>query len=127
MDLIARTVGNAAGLWLAASLLSGIWITGGSSTLDTVVIYLLIGLVLTLVNSIVKPVAKVIAFPLYVLTFGLFSLVVNGAMLMLTSTISQASGHGLVVSSFGAAVIGSLIVSVISAVVVGVIGPQQRD
>ncbi|MCL3777300.1 MULTISPECIES: phage holin family protein [unclassified Actinomyces] len=127
MDLIARTIGNAAGLWLAASLLSGIWITGGSSTTDTVLIYLLVGLVLALVNSVVKPVAKVIAFPLYVLTFGLFALVVNGAMLMLTSAISQTTSAGLVVSSFGTAVLGSLIVSVISAVVVGLIGPRQKD
>ncbi|QPL05478.1 MULTISPECIES: phage holin family protein [Actinomyces] len=127
MEFIARTIGNAAGLWLAASILSGIRVTGGSTTLDTVLIYLLIGLVLALVNSIVRPIAKVIAFPLYILTFGLFALVVNGAMLMLTSAISQMTPAGLVVDSFGYAVLGSLIVSIISALVVGLIGPGDRD
>lgn len=127
MDLIARTIGNAAGLWLAVRLLSGMTLVSGSTTTDTVLTYLVVGFVLALVNSIVKPVATFLAFPLYVLTFGLFALVVNGAMLMLASTISQATGHGLVLASFSTAIIGSLIVSVISAVVVGVIGPQRED
>ena len=127
MDLIARTIGNAAGLWLAVRLLDGMALVSGSSTTDTVLTYLLVGLVLALVNSVVKPVATFIAFPLYVLTFGLFALVVNGAMLMLTSVISQETGRGLVLSSFGTAVVGSLIVSVISAVVVGVVGPRRED
>ena len=127
MDLIARTIGNAAGLWLAVSLLSGMTLVSGSTTTDTVLTYLVVGFVLALVNSIIKPVATFLAFPLYVLTFGLFALVVNGAMLVLASRISQATGHGLVLSSFGTAIIGSLIVSLISAVVVGVFGPQRED
>lgn len=126
MEFIARIIGNATGLWLATMILSGIRVTDGSTTQETVLIYLLVGLVLALVNSIVKPIAKVIAFPLYVLTFGLFALVVNGAMLMLTSRISQLTPGGLVVDSFGYAVLGSLIVSIISAIVVGVIGSDDE-
>ena len=84
------------------------------------------GLVLALVNSLVKPVAKFLTFPLYIVTFGLFALVVNGAMLLLTGWLTDhisalgAGGSvplGLEVSSFGTAVIGSIIVSVISSII----------
>ena len=97
---------------------------------------LVVGLVLALVNSLIKPVAKFVAFPLYVLTFGLFALVVNGAMLMLTSAITDrlvgvgaeaGVTLGLHVGSFGTAVLGSIVVSIVSALVVGVLGSRERD
>ncbi|MDO4901270.1 phage holin family protein [Actinomyces sp.] len=135
MDLIVRTLGNAAGLWLAAALLDGMAVPGTPSLALTVVNLLVVGLVLALVNSLIKPVAHVVAFPLYVVTFGLFALVVNGAMLMLTSRITDllagvSTGAeltlGLHVGSFGTAIVGSLIVSIVSAVIVGVLGPNDR-
>ncbi|WP_194785044.1 phage holin family protein [Actinomyces haliotis] len=134
MELLARTVGNAAGLWLAVAVVTGLSIPGNPSLGLTIVNLLVVGLVLALVNSIVKPIAKTLAFPLYVLTFGLFALVVNGLMLLLTSKVTDALvgvgssagvALGLHAETFGAAVIGSVIVSVISAIVVGVIGPRE--
>ncbi|WP_103062259.1 phage holin family protein [Actinomyces qiguomingii] len=135
MDLIVRTLGNAAGLWLAVALLDGMAVPGAPTLALTVVNLLVVGLVLALVNSLVKPVAHVLAFPLYVVTFGLFALVVNGAMLMLTSRITDLLAGvntgtevtlGLHVGSFGTAIVGSLIVSIASAVIVGVLGPSDR-
>ena len=135
MDLMVRTLGNAAGLWLAVALLDGMSVPGTPSLALTVVNLLVVGLVLALVNSLIKPVARVLAFPLYVVTFGLFALVVNGAMLMLTSRITDllagvSSGTettlGLHVASFGTAIVGSLIVSVASAIIVGILGPNDR-
>jgi len=85
-----------------------------------------LGLVLALVNSLVKPVAKVLTFPLYIITFGLFALVVNGAMLLLAGWLTNRIGAlgaggsvplGLEVSTFGAAVVGSIIISVISSII----------
>lgn len=136
MDLFARTIGNAAGLWLAVRLLSGMSVPGASTTLAMITNLLVVGLILALVNSIIKPIARIIAFPLYLITFGLFSLVVNGAMLLLTSAVTDALTGigeelgltlGLHVATFGTAVAGSLLVSLISAVVVGLIGPSKDD
>lgn len=136
MDLFARTIGNAAGLWLAVKLLSGMSVPGAPTTLAMVANLLVVGLVLALVNSIIKPVARFIAFPLYLITFGLFALVVNGAMLLLTSAVTDALTGvgedlgltlGLHVATFGTAVVGSLLVSLISAVVVGLIGSGKDD
>ena len=136
MELLVRAIGNAAGLWLAVTFIKGMDVPGTPTTLMTVVNLLVVGLVLALVNSLIKPVAKFVAFPLYVLTFGLFALVVNGAMLMLTSAITDrlvgvgaeaGVTLGLHVGSFGTAVLGSIVVSIVSALVVGVLGPRERD
>ena len=136
MDLFARTIGNAADLWLAVKLLSGMNVPGAPTTLAMIANLLVVGLVLALVNSIIKPVARFIAFPLYLITFGLFALVVNGAMLLLTSNVTDALTGigeelgltlGLHVATFGTAVVGSLLVSLISAVVVGFIGSGKDD
>ena len=126
MEIVARTIGNAAGLWLATRLLSGLSVPEGVGTGQMWLNLLVLGLVLALVNSLVKPVAKFLTFPLYIVTFGLFALVVNGAMLLLTGWLTDhisALGTGgsvplgLEVSSFGTAVIGSVIVSVISSII----------
>ena len=136
MELIVRTLGNAAGLWLAARFMSGLTVPGDQSAVHTWVNLIVVGLILALVNSLIKPVAKLIAFPLYVLTFGLFALIVNGAMLMLTSLITDrlvgvgaeaGLTLGLHVGSFGTAILASVLISIVSALVVGVLGPRKQD
>lgn len=134
MDLMARTVGNAAGLWIAAALLGGITLAPAATTGQLVINLLLIGLVLAILNSFIKPIAKVLTFPLYLLTFGLFSLVVNGIMLQLTSSITRALSNasasaiplGLEVSSFGYAVIASIIISLISSLISGLLRSERE-
>ena len=126
MEIVARTIGNAAGLWLATRILSGLSVPEGAGAGPMWLNLAVLGLVLALVNSLVKPVAKVLTFPLYIITFGLFALVVNGAMLSLTGWLTDhiaalgAGGSvplGLEVSTFGAAVVGSIIISVISSII----------
>lgn len=134
MELVARTLGNAAGLWLAVAVVGGLSVPGSPSTGTAVVNFLVVGLVLALVNSVVKPVAKIVTFPLYVITFGLFALVVNGLMLVLTShvtdwlaqVVSPDTPLGLHVAGFDSAVLGSVIISIASAVIVGLLGPRQE-
>ena len=125
MELIVRTLGNAAGLWLAARFMSGLTVPGDQSAVHTWVNLIVVGLILALVNSLVKPVVK---------TFGLFALVVNGAMLMLTSWLTDkvswlgaGSGValGLHVATFGTAVGAAIIVAIVSAIIVGIFGPDE--
>ena len=126
MEIVARTIGNAAGLWLATRILSGLSVPEGAGAGPMWLNLAVLGLVLALVNSLVKPVAKVLTFPLYIITFGLFALVVNGAMLSLAGWLTNRIGAlsaggsvplGLEVSTFGAAVVGSIIISVISSII----------
>ena len=134
MELIVRTLGNAAGLWLAARFMSGLTVPGDQSAVHTWVNLIVVGLILALVNSLVKPVVKTLALPIYVLTFGLFALVVNGAMLMLTSWLTDkvswlgaGSGValGLHVATFGTAVGAAIIVAIVSAIIVGIFGSDE--
>ena len=84
MRFIARLIGNGVGLWLATLLVGGIHMTPTATTGQTVLAFAVVALVLTLVNAIVRPIVKLISLPLYLLTLGLFFLVVNALMLMLT-------------------------------------------
>jgi putative membrane protein len=80
---------NAAGLWLAHSLFAGVHIHGTRA-------YVIGAIVLAIANGVVKPVLKLLTFPLVILTLGLFVLVINIAMVALTAWITPSfSVHGL--------------------------------
>ena len=85
MNFILRLIGTGLGLWVSAKIVPGIVITQGTTLTETVIMLGLIALVFTIVNSIVRPLVSILAFPLYVLTFGLFALVTNGIGFMVAS------------------------------------------
>ncbi|GGO94946.1 phage holin family protein [Actinomyces gaoshouyii] len=136
MELAIRIVGNAAGLWLASLLLpASLSLPANATTLPTITNLLIIGAVLAAVNSVVKPVVKVLTLPLRLLTLGLFALVINGAMLRLTGWITEeflsgAAGDrlavGLTVDGWSGAIPAALIASVVSTVVAAALH-RERD
>ena len=75
-----------------------------------------VALVFGVVNAFVRPVARVLTFPIVILTLGLFLLVINGFMLWLTSALSDALDLGFHVQGFVAAFLGALVVSMVSGV-----------
>ena len=77
--------------------------------------FLGVALVFGVVNAVIRPVAKILTFPLIILTLGLFALVVNGLMLWLTSWLSTGLGFQFHVEGCLAAILGALVVSVVSA------------
>ncbi|WP_308466687.1 phage holin family protein [Rathayibacter soli] len=115
MRFLVKLIINALALWLTTLIVSGIavkpWTSGFWPTLLT---YLLLGLIFGLVNGIVGTVIRVVAFPLYILTLGLVSLIVNGLLLLIVAWISGAMGFGLTVSGFWTGVLGALVLAVIS-------------
>ena len=116
MGFVVRVVINGIAIWLATLVLPGLSIVGTGSTLQTVGVIALVALVFGIVNAIVKPLVKLLSIPLYILTLGLFTLVVNALMLMLTAWITEQTDWGLRIDNFGTAVLGALIVSVVSFV-----------
>jgi putative membrane protein len=77
---------------------------GGSSGWNLLASYVVVGMVFGVVTAIISPVIKVLAFPLYLLTFGLISVVINGAMLLFVSYLSSSIKAGIFsISGFGAA------------------------
>ncbi len=75
---------NALAVW-AATLVPGIWVSGWSQDpLMVVLAYLVVGAVFGVINAVIKPVLSLLALPITCLTLGLFAIVINAAMLMLT-------------------------------------------
>ncbi len=81
----------------------------------SIMMALVASFVLSILNALIKPILSIISFPLTLLTFGLFSFVINALMLNLTSTFVGAANFGF--SSFGAAILVALIMSVINMIV----------
>ncbi|HXE44567.1 MAG TPA: phage holin family protein [Conexibacter sp.] len=97
---------NVAALWVAAELLSGVSVTGGSAWLT----YVLAGLVFSLANMVVKPIVAILAIPLILLTLGIAYFLVNVLMIFLTSWI-VSDFH---VDGFWAGVAAAIIVWIVN-------------
>jgi putative membrane protein len=110
MRFLVRLLVNAAALWVATRLVPGVTYSGGWLP------FLGVALVFGVVNAFIRPVAKVLTFPLIIVTLGIFALVVNGLMLWLTSSLAEALDLGFHVSGFWSAFWGALVVSIVSTV-----------
>jgi putative membrane protein len=112
-NFLVKTIANAGALAVAVWLLDKITLTGDSTGKKAGTL-ILVALVFGLVNVLVKPVVQVLTFPLFILTLGLITLVVNALMLLLTSWVSGQLGQHFHVDGFWTAVLGGLIVSIVS-------------
>jgi putative membrane protein len=112
-NFLVKTLANAGALGVAIWLVKDITLTG-DSTAHKVLSLILVALVFGVVNWLVKPIVKVLSFPLFILTLGLITLVVNALMLLLTSWLSGKLSIDFHVHGFWTAVLGGLIVSIVS-------------
>lgn len=127
MRFILRFLVSGVAIWLTSLLINGFEIDTDGSWQNTLLVVAVIALIFTLVNTIVKPLVKIVSLPFYILTLGLFFLVVNALMLMLTSWLSGLIGFGLEVDGFLTAVLGALIISLISLPLMVILPNPDRD
>ncbi|MFE7510331.1 phage holin family protein [Streptomyces sp. NPDC057540] len=113
MNFVVKTLANAGALGVAIWLLQDITLTG-ESTGKKALTLILVALVFGLVNVLVKPIVQLLTLPLFILTLGLITLVVNALMLLLTSWLAEQFDLGFHVEGFWTAVLGGLIISVVS-------------
>ncbi|MGC2996833.1 phage holin family protein [Streptomyces sp. G35A] len=113
MNFLVKTIANAGALAVAVWLLDKITLTG-DGTGKKIGTLVLVALIFGLVNVLVKPVVKLFSLPLLILTLGLFTLVVNALMLLLTSWLADQLDLSFHVEGFWTAVLGGLIISVVS-------------
>lgn len=107
------------GIWVAAELVNGIYLVGWQSTL-------IVAAILGLLNAFVKPTITLISLPLTILTLGLFSIVINSGLLLLTSWIAKHFNDiNFYVDDFVAAVFGAVIISIVGIVVHLFINPDK--
>jgi putative membrane protein len=108
MSILLRLIVNAAALWVATQLVPGVTYTGGALP------FFGVALVFGVVNTFIRPVAKLLTFPLIIVTLGIFIFVINGLMLWLTSRLSAALGLGFHVAGFWPAFWGAVVVTIVS-------------
>lgn len=106
--MIIRLLATAAGLYVAVAIVGGLDYEGDWPT------FAILAVILALVNAVVKPIVKLLSFPLVILTLGLFLLVVNALMLWLVIAISGEMELGLTSTGFGATLVGAFIISLIT-------------
>ena len=124
MRIILRLLTTALGVAAAAWLLDGIRFTGGpkqgiEEIQHNLVPLLVVAAILGIVTSFVKPVLTFFSFPLIIVTLGLFLLVINALMLLLTSSLADALDIGFKVNGFWTAVGGSIVITLVTWVVDG--------
>jgi putative membrane protein len=118
-NFLLRLIINAAALAVTAAILPGIHIQN-----DRIGTLLLIALIFGIVNAVLKPIIVIMSCPLIILTLGLFAIAINGIMLLITSAIA---GNRFTIDGFWWAVLGGLIVGIISAVLEGALGVNDKD
>ncbi|HEX7323082.1 MAG TPA: phage holin family protein [Mycobacterium sp.] len=103
-------------LWVVTLVVSGVRFVGGDTTAQTVGIIFVVAVIFGLVNAFIKPVVQILSIPLYILTLGLFHLVINAFMLWLTAWITEHTTHwGLQIDHFWwTAIWAAIVLSVVS-------------
>ncbi|MCI3223254.1 phage holin family protein [Streptomyces sp. NBC_01725] len=124
-NFVVKTIANAGALAVAIWLINDITLTGdstGKKALALVVVALIFGVV----NFVVKPIVQLLTLPLFIVTLGLFTLVVNALMLLLTSWFADKLDLSFHVEGFWTAVLGGLIISIVSWAL-NVVLPDDKD
>lgn len=116
MRLIVRLLAGAAALAVAAALIEGISV-GPGTTGERALTLLGVAVIFGLVNAVVRPIVRLFTLPLFIFTLGLFTFVVNALMLLLAAWIGGQLDLAFEVDGFGAALLGALVISVVSFVI----------
>lgn len=121
---VLRWLATSGAIAIVAWLLPGISSGTGTNGVITVVIA---AAILGLVNTLVKPVLKIMSCPLILLTLGLFLFVINAAMLMLTAWLTRATGYPLIVSGWATALVGSILITIVTWLLSLFIPDDKKD
>jgi putative membrane protein len=113
LRFVVKTLINAAAIWVATAVVTGITLTSGDWQHKTLTI-ILVALLFGVVNFVIKPIVKLFSLPLFFLTLGLITFVINALMLWLTSWASGKLSLDFHVDGFVAALLGSLIISIVA-------------
>jgi putative membrane protein len=118
-------------MWIVTHFVHGLSFVGGKTPLERVGIIFVVAVIFGLVNAFIKPIVRFLSFPLYILTLGLFHVVVNALMLWITARITRETTHwGLQIDHFWwTAIWAAILLSIVSwllSLVVGDVGRRKR-
>ncbi|CAG7619545.1 phage holin family protein [Leucobacter soli] len=132
MRSFIRVLVSAFALWLTTLIVGGpgehgFWIAPlADDNWGSIATFVLVALLFGLVNATLGRVVRFISFPLYVLTLGLFGLIVNGLLIWVVAWISELAGFGLRVDGFWWGVLGALVLSILSGIMNALLGTRKK-
>ncbi len=101
MGFLLRVAVTGLALWVVTLIVPGISFVGGQTDVQRVGIIAVVALIFGLVNAFIKPIVQLLSIPLYILTLGLFHVVINAFMLWITAWITEHTTHwGLQIDRF---------------------------
>jgi putative membrane protein len=121
MDRLLQVLVNAAALYVAVLIVPNLEFVEGGEWWK----FLLVAVAFSLLNSFLRPILRILTFPITIVTMGLFLLVINAAMLLLTGAISEQLGLGFSVGDFWAALLGSIVISIVGWILSMVVGASR--
>jgi putative membrane protein len=120
MDRVIGILVTAAAMWVAVQIVPGLDFSGELWKL------LLVAFIFGLINAFIRPILLIFTLPITIMTLGLFLLVINALLLLLTGAISSELNLGLTVADFWAALLGSIVISLVGLVLSMLIGTTRR-
>jgi putative membrane protein len=129
MRFLIRVVVNAFAIWvvtLIPALMTTVIAFPPGETIQLILTLLIVAVVFALVNSIIGTVIKVVAFPIYILTLGLISLLVNGLLLLITAWLTHWWNWGLRVEDLWHGILAALVISLINWIFGIILRPQLK-
>lgn len=125
MRFIIRLIASAVALGAAAWIVDGITVTGDDTT-SQVITLLVVALIFGVINAIVRPILTLLSLPVVLLTLGLFLVVINGAVLALVGWIAGVLDVPFEIEGFWAAVLGAIVISIVSFLI-DVVLPDEYE
>lgn len=120
MDRLVQFLINAGALAVAVFVVPGL--DFDFTPEGAIVRFLVVAFIFALVNTFIRPVLQLLTLPITIVTLGVFLLVINALMLLLTDLISDQLDLGLIVADFWAALLGALVISIVGTILSMVIG-----
>jgi putative membrane protein len=116
-------------MWIVTRFVHGLTFVGGNTLLQRVAIIFVVAVLFGLVNAFIKPVVQLLSIPLYIVTLGLFHIVVNALMIWLTARITEHTTHwGLAIDHFWwTAIWAAILLSIVSWLLSLVVDVDRRS
>lgn len=123
MNFVLRVIGIFIAVAVAVWLVPGIEVGGTVSTWANV---LIIALIIALLNMTIKPILQLFGLPITVITLGIFYIIINTALLYLASWLANGLfGIDFIIATFGSGFVASIVISIVSSIMNGLLGADS--
>jgi putative membrane protein len=130
MKFLIKVIAASIAVWVATLLPLGMSVSGGDEWWTEMLVYGFVGLVLVTLNTVLKPLLKLLSLPLLILTLGLFSVIITWFILYLTRWITEFFDFvSLTLGGFWETLFASLVIAIVAAIIEAILpsGRSKKD